>query len=108
MKQFVWGIAFSVFALQTILAQSVEWNGYRVTYVGATRISKTLDGYENAKVKVENLSNTSGQPLYFDLFIEGLVADNQERNVHGEYGFAIFPNGGAIKIDPGEIGRAHV
>jgi hypothetical protein len=82
--------------------QNTEWNGYRITYVGPTQISKTLDGYKNSVVQVENLSNTSGLPLYFDVFIEGLVAENQQRNVHGEYGFAIFPNGGAVKINPGE------
>ena len=102
MKHYFWGIAFFVFALQIASAQSVEWNGYRMTYVGPTQISKSLDGHENAKVKVENLSNTSGLPLYFDIYIEGLVAENQQRNVHGEYGFAIFPNGGGVKINPGE------
>ena len=102
MKHYFWGIAFFVLALQIASAQSVEWNGYRMTYVGPTQISKSLDGHENAKVKVENLSNTSGLPLYFDIYIEGLVAENQQRNVHGEYGFAIFPNGGGVKINPGE------
>jgi len=105
MKHFYWVITCFILMLvgmQITNAQSVLWNGYRVTYVGPTQISKTLDGHENAKVQVENLSNTSGLPLYFDIFIEGLVAENQQRNVHGEYGFAIFPNGGGVKIDPGE------
>ena len=55
MKHYFWGIAFFVFALQIASAQSVEWNGYRMTYVGPTQISKSLDGHENAKVKVENI-----------------------------------------------------
>jgi hypothetical protein len=105
MKLFNRAITLFVFmfmGLQVASAQNVLWNGYRITYVGPSQISRTLDGHENAKLLVENLSNSSGLPLYFDIFIEGLVAENQQRNLHGEYGFAIFPNGGGVKINPGE------
>uniref|UniRef100_UPI004048BE91 T9SS type A sorting domain-containing protein n=1 Tax=Roseivirga sp. TaxID=1964215 RepID=UPI004048BE91 len=95
-------LGYLAIGLKSTLGQSIEWNGYRMTYVGPTQISKTLDGNKNSVVKVENLSNNTGRPLYFDVFIEGLVAESVERNVHGEYGFAIFPNGGAVSIKPGE------
>lgn len=92
----------SIFLFQTNKAQQVNWNGYRITYIGKTSISKKMDGNQNAKLRIENISNNAALPIYFDLFIEGFVAPSAERNLHGEFGFATFPNGGAIQVPVGQ------
>jgi hypothetical protein len=83
-------------------AQQVNWNGYRITYVGKTSISKKMDANQNTKLRIENISNSAALPIYFDLFIEGFTAPSVQRNLHGEFGFATFPNGGAIQVPVGQ------
>jgi Immunoglobulin domain len=87
-------------------AQEVIWNGYRISYVGKTTISKAMDGNSNTKIRVENISNTAAAPIYFDLYIEGLIAPSAQRNLHGEFGWAKFPNGGALQIPRGQVSFA--
>jgi WD40 repeat protein len=97
-------ITLCLFALNVLLtnAQDTLWNGYRITYVGKTSISKRMDANQNAKLRIQNLSNAAAQPLYFDLFIEGFTAPNAQRNLHGEFGWATFPNGGALRVPVGQ------
>ena len=87
-------------------AQEVTWNGYKISYAGKTTISKAMDGNSNTKIRVENISNTAAAPIYFDLYIEGLVAPSAQRNLHGEFGWAKFPNGGALQIPRGQVSFA--
>lgn len=92
----------SLMCLYTVQAQDTSWNGYRISYVGKKSISKKMDGNQNAKLLIENISNDAAVPLYFDLFIEGFTAPNAQRNLHGEFGWATFPNGGALKVPKGQ------
>jgi WD40 repeat protein len=87
-------------------AQEVIWNGYKISYAGKTTISKAMDGNSNTKIRVENISNTAAAPIYFDLYIEGLIAPSAQRNLHGEFGWAKFPNGGALQIPRGQVSFA--
>jgi len=41
----------------TVQAQDTSWNGYRISYVGKKSISKKMDGNQNAKLLIENISN---------------------------------------------------
>ena len=91
-----------ILLFQFTYSQQVNWNGYRITYVGKTSISKKMDANPNTKLRIENISNNAALPFYFDLFIEGFTAPSAERNLHGEFGFATFPNGGAIQIPIGQ------
>jgi WD40 repeat protein len=86
--------------------QDTIWNGYRIQYVGKTEISRKMDGYPNARLRIDNISNTGALPLYFDLFIDGFTAPNLQRNLHGEFGWATFPNGGALQIKQGDSSYA--
>jgi|GEM_PF-574325 len=89
-------------SINIIKAQDTSWNGYRISYVGKKLINKKMDGNQNAKLSIENITNQVAAPLYFDLFIEGLTAPSSQRNLHGEFGWATFPNGGAIQVDKGK------
>lgn len=95
-------IAVVYFLSIDCLGQDTLWNGYRIRYAGNKTISRKMDGYPNARLKVENMSNTVGAPLYFDLFIDGFTAPNPQRNLHGEFGWATFPNGGALQVRQGD------
>lgn len=88
--------------VHAVKAQDTSWNGYRISYVGKKSISKKMDGNQNAKLLIENVGNDAAAPLYFDLFIEGFTAPNAQRNLHGEFGWATFPNGGALKVAKGK------
>jgi WD40 repeat protein len=99
-------LALLVFFIHTSGAQEVTWNGYKISYVGKTAISKAMDGNLNTKIRIENISNTAAAPIYFDLYIEGLTAPNAQRNLHGEFGWAKFPNGGALQIPKGQVSFA--
>ncbi|OYZ00160.1 MAG: hypothetical protein B7Y37_11695 [Sphingobacteriia bacterium 28-36-52] len=92
----------SIFLFQYAQAQQVNWNGYRISYIGKTSISKKMDANQNTKLRIENISNNAALPIYFDLFIEGFTAPSTQRNLHGEFGFATFPNGGAIQVPVGQ------
>ena len=92
----------SILFFQITQAQQVNWNGYRITYIGKTSISKKLDANQNTKLRIENISNNAALPIYFDLYIEGFTAPSVQRNLHGEFGFATFPNGGAIQVPVGQ------
>lgn len=61
-----------------------------------------MDANQNTKIRIENISNNADAPIYFDLFIEGFTAPSVQRNLHGEFGFATFPNGGAIQVPVGQ------
>ena len=92
--------------IHTSSAQEVTWNGYKISYVGKTAISKAMDGNSNTKIRIENINNTAAAPIYFDLYIEGLTAPSAQRNLHGEFGWAKFPNGGALQIPRGQVSFA--
>ena len=99
-------LALLVLFIHTSSAQEVTWNGYKISYVGKTAISKAMDGNSNTKIRIENISNTAAAPIYFDLYIEGLTAPSAQRNLHGEFGWAKFPNGGALQIPRGQVSFA--
>jgi WD40 repeat protein len=99
-------LALLVLFMYTSSAQEVTWNGYKISYVGKTAISKAMDGNSNTKIRIENISNTAAAPIYFDLYIEGLTAPSAQRNLHGEFGWAKFPNGGALQIPRGQVSFA--
>ena len=99
-------LALLVLFAHSSSAQEVTWNGYKISYVGKTTISKAMDGNSNTKIRVENISNTAAAPIYFDLYIEGLIAPSAQRNLHGEFGWAKFPNGGALQIPRGQVSFA--
>ncbi|HQS56289.1 MAG TPA: hypothetical protein PLK14_14360 [Sediminibacterium sp.] len=97
-------IALLLFSTIQLTAQEANWNGYKISYIGKTTISKKMDGNQNAKLSIQNLSNVAAAPLYFDLYIEGFTAPSLERNLHGEFGWATFPNGGALQVPVGQQG----
>ncbi len=99
-------IGLLLFSGIQLKAQETTWNGYKISYIGKTSISKKMDGNQNAKLSIQNLSNVTAAPLYFDLYIEGFTAPSLERNLHGEFGWATFPNGGALQIPVGQQGFA--
>ena len=99
-------LALLVLFIHTSSAQEVTWNGYKISYVGKTAISKAMDGNSNTKIRIENINNTAAAPIYFDLYIEGLTAPSAQRNLHGEFGWAKFPNGGALQIPRGQVSFA--
>ena len=99
-------LALLVLFMYTSSAQEVTWNGYKISYVGKTAISKAMDGNSNTKIRIENINNTAAAPIYFDLYIEGLTAPSAQRNLHGEFGWAKFPNGGALQIPRGQVSFA--
>lgn len=99
-------LALLVLFIHASSAQEVTWNGYKISYVGKTAISKAMDGNSNTKIRIENISNTAAAPIYFDLYIEGLTAPSAQRNLHGEFGWAKFPNGGALQIPRGQVSFA--
>ena len=99
-------LALLVLFIHTSSAQEVTWNGYKISYVGKTAISKAMDGNSNTKIRIENISNAAAAPIYFDLYIEGLTAPSAQRNLHGEFGWAKFPNGGALQIPRGQVSFA--
>ncbi len=101
MRKYLFVALFLTF-VHAVKAQDTSWNGYRISYVGKKSISKKMDGNQNAKLLIENISNDAAAPLYFDLFIEGFTAPNAQRNLHGEFGWATFPNGGALKVAKGK------
>jgi len=81
----------------------ITWNGYKISYIGRTSFYKGLDTKDvNAKLQILNVSNPSPVPIYFQIYIEGLTAENHARDNHGDGGFAVFPNGGALLIKQGE------
>ena len=99
-------LALLVLFIHASSAQEVTWNGYKISYVGKTAISKAMDGNSNTKIRIENISNAAAAPIYFDLYIEGLTAPSAQRNLHGEFGWAKFPNGGALQIPRGQVSFA--
>ena len=62
-------LALLVLFIHTSSAQEVTWNGYKISYVGKTAISKAMDGNSHTKIRIENISNTAAAPIYFDLYI---------------------------------------
>ncbi len=95
-----------VFGILSLQAQEATWKGYKITYIGKTTISKKMDANQNTKLRIENISNTAAAPIYFDHYIEGFTAPSQQRNLHGEFGWATFPNGGALQVPVGQLGFA--
>ena len=55
-------LALLVLFIHTSRAQEVTWNGYKISYVGKTAISKAMDGNSNTKIRIENISNTAAAP----------------------------------------------
>lgn len=102
MKRIFTCFIFILSAFIHLTAQETTWNGYRISYVGKTSISKKMDANQNTKLRIENISNNAALPIYFDLYIDGFTAPSPQRNLHGEFGFATFPNGGAIQVPVGQ------
>ncbi|MCD6090632.1 MAG: T9SS type A sorting domain-containing protein [Bacteroidales bacterium] len=94
-----------IIATNFLIAQtSISWNGYEIAYIGGTDFDTGLDGKDvNSKLQIKNVSNESPVPIYFQLYIEGLTAENPNRDNHGDGGFAVFPNGGGLYIEKTEI-----
>ncbi len=92
----------SIFGFSNNLAP-VVWNGYEISYVGRTKFNTCLDTKDvNSKLRIVNLNNLNPVPIFFQLYIEGLNAENPQRDNHGDGGFAVFPNGGGLLINQGD------
>ncbi len=96
-------VFFTAFSVSSQTPASINWNGYEITYIAQTSFDTGLDGIEsNSKLQIKNISNASPNPILFQLYIEGLVSSDPIRDTHGDGGFAVFPNGGALIINQGE------